>query len=94
MNKVFLAGIIAMIIIGGVMGLFIWKQNQKAHPALSPAEKVTVSITLVPTSNPTSSSVSASSDIDAELKAFEDSLQNTNESDFDKSGLSDKELGL
>lgn len=96
MNKTFIIGAIATIVVIGLIGLAVKQQNKKAMTT-----NTTVSVTGYPispsptgTSDQTVSPVSASSDIDTELKAFEDSLSNTNDSDFDSSGLSDKELGL
>ncbi len=97
MNKTFIIGAIATIIVIGLIGLVVRQQSKKAvmtNPTANTTTNTSVSAAPTGTGNLTVSPVSASSDIDTELKAFEDSLSKTNDSDFDSSGLSDKELGL
>ena len=97
MNKTFIIGAIATIVVIGLIGLVVRQQQSKEAMTTNTTVSITgyvVSPVPTGTGNLTVSPVSASSDIDTQLKAFEDSLSQTNESDFDSSGLSDKELGL
>lgn len=96
MNKTFIIGAIATIVVIGLIGLVVQQQSKEEMTTNTTVSVTGYIVSPVPTGtgNLTVSPVSASSDIDTELKAFEDSLSNTNDSDFDSSGLSDKELGL
>lgn len=96
MNKTFIIGAIATIVVIGLIGLVVRQQSKEEMTTNTTVSVTGYVVSPVPTGtgNLTVSPVSASSDIDTELKAFEDSLSQTNDSDFDSSGLSDKELDL
>lgn len=96
MNKTFIIGAIATIVVIGLIGLVVRQQSKEEMTTNTTVSVTGYVVSPVPTGtgNLTVSPVSASSDIDTQLKAFEDSLSQTNDSDFDSSGLSDKELDL